>query len=235
MKTLELPEWHGEFGWEIMSWAPTARKLARQYDKIIVTSFDGMAPLYADFAEFRSHGQTGRSLDYIKNYKPDGEYLKYGRAGDCEYQFGVLIHARGISRKSSINYRRWGELMGLLKQMPVTCAVVGSAKDHNPCELWDIPGFRCVDLRGIELQDLMNQLAAGRLVVGVSSGIMHLAAACGTDIVVWGDTKTRYFETLEKRYKATWNPFNVKVGWIDADDWQPDPDQIANTIKETIQ
>ena len=224
---IELPPWHGEFGWEIMSWAPAARKLARRYDKVIVTSFEGMAPLYADFAQFRSHGGTGRSLDYIKNYKPDGEYYRYGRPGECAYQFDVLIHCRGIRRKSSINYSRWDELLAITKKMPVTCACIGSQEDMRIGGLFD--------MRGLELQALMNQLSAARLVVGVSSGLMHLAAACGTDIVVWGDTKTRYWETLEKRYKATWNPFGVRVGWVDADDWNPDPEQIANTIKELMQ
>jgi len=232
---IDFPPWHGEFGWEIMSWAPFCRKQAAGCEKVVVTSFEGMAPLYADFAtEFKSHGRRGRGLDYPKAYRPNGIYRKYGRAEDCEYWFDCLVHARGISRKSAINYRRWGELLAMIKKMPITCAVIGSPKDHNPCELWDVPGMRCVDLRGLELQALMNQLAAAKLVVGVSSGLMHLAAACGTNIVTWGDRRTYFGETLEKRYKITWNPFDVKVGWLYADNWQPEPEIIIETIKQMI-
>ena len=80
----------------------------------------------------------------------------------------------------------------------------------------------------------MDRMARAKLVVGVSSGIMHLAAACGTNIVVWGDRRTYFNETLEQRYKITWNPFNVKVGWLTADDWQPEPKEIIKKIREML-
>jgi len=228
---IEFPPWYGELGWEIMSWAPYCRMQAKGRDSVIVTSFEGMAPLYADFATgFKSHGQAGRGLDYPKMYRPNGIYHKYGRPEQCAYSFDCLIHARGISRKSTINYRGWGDLLALIKKMPMTCAVIGSAKDHNPYDLWDVQGFRNVDLRGLELQKLMNQISHARLVVGVSSGLMHLAAACGTNIVTWGDRRTYFGETLEQRYKVTWNPFDVKVGWLDG--WQPGPERIAEKVKE---
>jgi len=222
---IEFPPWYGEFGWEVMSWAPQCRLQAKGHDRVVVTSFEGMGPLYEDFAtEFKTNGQTGRGLDYPKAYRPDGIYHKYGRPEECEYWFDVLIHARGISRKSSINYRRWDELLGLIKKIPITCAVIGSAEDHRPGRLFD--------LRGLELQKLMNLIARAKMVVGVSSGLMHLAAACGTDLVVWGDRRTYFGQTLKQRYKMTWNPFNVKVGWVDDDHFQPEPKKIAEKVKE---
>ena len=225
MSRIEFPPWYGEFGWEIMSWAPFCRKKAAGHDQVVITSFEGMGPLYEDFAtEFVSHGQSGRGLKYQKLYRPDGIYHKYGRAEDCEFWFDCLIHARGISRKNSINYRRFDELLALTKKLPVTCAVIGSAEDLRIGNL--------VDLRGLELQKLMNLISRAKMVVGVSSGLMHLAAACGTDLVVWGDKRTYFGETLEQRYKMTWNPFNVKVGWVDDDHFQPDPERIAEKVKE---
>lgn len=224
---IEFPPWRGEFGWEIMSWAPRCRKQAAGYEEVVVTSFEGMKPLYADFAtEFRSHSLAGRGLKYEKRYRPDGEYYKYGRPGGCAYSFDILFHGRGIARKNSINYRKWHDVLAITKTMPVTCACVGSKQDIRVGTLFD--------LRGLELQKLMNQLAAARVVVGVSSGLMHLAAACGTDIVVWGDRRTYFGETLEKRYKMTWNPFNVKVGWINADDFQPEPAAIIKEIEKLL-
>ena len=65
---IELPAWYGEFGWEVMSWAPICRKLALDYEQVIVSSFEGMGPLYADFAtEFRPHDKTDRGLDYHRH------------------------------------------------------------------------------------------------------------------------------------------------------------------------
>ena len=224
----EFPSWQGEFGWEVMSWAPLCRRQAKDHDRVIVTSFAGMGPLYEDFAEFRSHGETGRSLTYPKAYRPKGIYHRYGRSARAPYRFDVLLHARGIGRKGSINYRRWSEVLAIAKteQLPVTFACIGSAADQR------IDGL--VDLRELGLQLLMDLIAGAKLVVGVSSGLMHLSAACGTDLVVWGDRRTYFSETLEQRYKITWNPLNVKVGWIDADNWHPEPSRIVEAIKEIL-
>lgn len=226
-RAIEFIPWHGELGWEIMSWAPTCRKLALGHEHVIASSFEGMGPLYADFAtEFRPHGKTGRTLDYPKAYRPDGIYHKYGRPQDATIAQEVLFHARGISRKNSINYRQWPELIEQFTALPLTLGFIGSNLDYY------VPG--CFDFRGIELQKLMNRIARAKLVIGVSSGIMHLAAACGTDLIVWGDSRTYFSETLEQRYKITWNPFNVRVGWVTADDWQPKPEEIIKKIRQIL-
>lgn len=223
--SIDFPPWHGEFGWEIMSWVPQLRLQAAGCEKVTVTSFEGMGPLYEDFAtEFKCHGQSGRGLKYPKKYRSAGLYHKYGRPEECEFFWDILFHARGISRKSSINYTRWGELLALIKKLPATKACVGSKDDLR---IGTMP-----DMRGLELQQLMNLISRARLVVGVSSGLMHLAAACGADIVVWGDRRTYFGETLEQRYKVTWNPFNVRVGWLEDDHFQPDPERIAERIRE---
>jgi len=224
---IEFPAWYGEFGWEVMSWAPTCRKMALGHEQIIVSSFEGMAPLYADFAtEFRPHDKNDRGLDYPKAYRPDGIYHRYGRPDNATIVQDILFHARGISRKNSINYRQWPELIKQFTALPETVGFIGSKRDQY------VPG--CFDFRGIELQKLMDRIARAKLVVGVSSGIMHLAAACGTDLIVWGDSRTYFSETLERRYKETWNPFNVRVGWITAEDWQPEPEEIVKKIEQML-
>lgn len=223
--SITFPAWYGEFGWEIMTWAPWCRRQAQGHDQVIVTSFAGMAPLYADFAtEFRPNGQTARSLNYPKHYHVDGLHHRYGRPEQVAYHFDVIIHARGVARKRAINYRRWRVLADLLMQRRLSFAWVGGIEDTAEPDC----GF---DLRHFDLRMLMDVIAASKVVIGVSSGIMHLAAACGTDLIVWGDRRTYFGETLETRYKATWNPNNVRVGWIDADDWQPEPQRIIEEIE----
>ena len=223
---IEFPPWYGEFGWEVATWVPWCRKQAAGYEQVVVTSFEGMGPLYADFAtEFKTHGQPHRGLDYPKRYRADGEYVRYGKKPSG--YFDCLIHGRGIARKNSINYRRWDEFLKLKqKSLPLSCACVGSKEDLRVGDLFD--------MRGIELQKLMDQISAAKVVVGVSSGLMHLAAFCGTNIVVWGDRRTYFGETLEHRYKVTWNPFNVRVGWIDADDFHPEPERIIEAVEQLL-
>lgn len=222
--------WHGEFGWEVMSWAPFCRARAREHGGAIITSFADSAALYADFAtEFRAHSTSGRSLDYPKSFEmyhsenPGFEHYRYGDPDRAE-PFDLLIHARGIRRKAAINYRSWSSLRDLCALRGYKMASIGTLADAY------IEGTR--DLRGQPLPFLMDILAAADVCVGCSSGTMHLAAACGCDLVVWGDTKTRYGETLERRYQETWNPQHVDVAWLDADDWQPDPDRILRAIDQ---
>jgi hypothetical protein len=222
MKMIEFGPWYGELGWEVMTFAPACRRIARSYDKAIVTSFPGMGPLYDDFAEFQSHGKTGRSLIYDKHYRVDGDHRRYGDADKAIYKCDILLHARGISRKRPINYRCWDELVKLLAAHPWSVGWIGSKEDY----FFDYD----LDLRDLTLQQLMNQMAAARVVVGVSSGVMHLAAGCGADLLVWGDKRTYFGETLEERYKKTWNPHKVRVGYIAAEDWQPSPIEILEEI-----
>lgn len=226
-RAIEFVPWYGELGWEIMSWVPFCRKKALNYDRVIASSFGGMAPLYADFAtEFRPHDKTNRGLDYPKMYRPDGIYYKYGRPGKAMIVQDVLLHARGIGRKSSINYRQWPELAERISGMALTSAFIGTKNDQL------VLGY--YDYRGIDLQKLMDRIARAKMVIGVSSGIMHLAAACGKDLIVWGDSRTYFSQTLERRYKETWNPFDVRVGWLTADDWQPEPVKVIKKIEEML-
>lgn len=37
-----------EFGWELMEWQGHVRKMARDFDKVVISSTDGLLPLYAD-------------------------------------------------------------------------------------------------------------------------------------------------------------------------------------------
>lgn len=226
-KKIKFQPWHGELGWEVMTWVPFCRKLSLNYDRVLASSFCRMAPLYDDFVtEFQPHNGIDRSLDYPKMYRPDGIYHQYGKPEKATICQDILIHARGIRRKSSINYQRWPELAEMITKLALTTAFIGTKDDQH------VPGY--IDFRGIDLQKLMNRIARAKLVIGASSGIMHLAAACGTDLMVWGDDRTYFGETLETRYKMTWNPFNVRVGWITANDWQPKPKEVVKKIVQML-
>mgnify|MGYP000979744234 CR=1 FL=1 len=240
------PAWFGEFGWEVMSWAPHCRARARDHGgSVAITSFGSSRALYADFAtRFRDHGGQDRSLVYPKEmrmYRSDLGGFEHRRFGDPDRgePFDVLIHARGIARKAAINYRSWDLLCALCALCGYKIGFIGSASDAGPpAGTSNFPlqtsHFPPRDLRGLPLDRLMDTISASDVVVGCSSGVMHLAAACGCNLVVWGDTKTRYGETLERRYKETWNPQHVDVQWLDADDWQPPAARVMAAMERVL-
>ena len=230
--TIEFALWRGEFGWEVMSWAPFCRSRAAGFRHVIVTSFAETAALYDDFCtDFRCHEQTGRSLDYPKSfpfYFSGGAgftHRRYGRPGQGP-AFDVLVHCRAIARKRTINYDRWPELIESLFGSGLKVACIGTAVDGH-CS-------PAIDARNAPLTVLMDLAANAKVTVGASSGTMHLAAACGCPLLVWGDRKTRYRQTLEQRYRETWNPHDVPVTFLAADDWQPDPERILQELHDAI-
>ena len=201
-----------------MTFAPYCRKLA-ETEEVRIKSFRGMKALYKDFTNIEEHDGE-RALTFIKRYRCNGKYFKYGTP---KKEKDILIHARGIKRKDSINYREWDKVVKELKEEVKSVGTIGTVDDQR---------LDCDDYRGIELQDLMNLIAGAKVVVGVSSGVMHLAQACGTPVVVWADDKTRFGETMEKRYKETWNPFKTEVRFIT--ELFPKPERIINEIRSIM-
>jgi hypothetical protein len=205
-----------------MTWQARCRWIAQDYERVVVTSFPGMSALYTDFAEFRSHDHPGRALSWPgKQYRnPTQKWVKFGEPHHVK---DILIHARGIRRSNTKNYRYWHELK-------LDAGYIGL----NTC---DDNADHCSgdDFRNIPLKLLLNIIAGARVVIGQSSGIMHLAQLCGTPIVVWGDDRTYFGETLEKRYKETWNPLKTEVHWVHCDDWQPKPDDVLREVRDVVE
>lgn len=239
MRVAYFGPWIGEFGWELMAWQAWCRQESRKYDKSYACSFPDMEPLYADFAEFIPHNHPGRALNWtdldaieyqipddvtehikpVKTYRLGGEFVKFGHNYGKGYN--LLMHARGVSRGSSKNYPAecWKEIADHFEDV----ACIGSYDDQY------IEGT--IDLRGTILKSLMNIISGARLVVGQSSGVMHLASLCGTPHIVWGDSRTYFGETLLRRYEETWNPLWTSVEFIFDDDWQPKPAYIIEAIE----
>jgi len=238
--------WVGEFGWEIMTWQSYLRKKSHNYDRMIISTFPGMEALYTGFhcaVEFMPHRQTERALDWrdvsnvehgfnpanftcpveriepIKQYRTDGEYVRYGTPRDTGIE--VLFHARGIQKSTFKNYpiEQWNDIAAAFPK----AASIGTMDDMF------LEGTE--DKRGIPLQELMDLMASAQVVVGQSSGVMHLASLCGTRQVVWAeDNKTYFNEKLEQRYRETWNPFNTPVSWVNTANWDPNTDDVILAV-----
>lgn len=235
--------WYGELGWEICTWQPYLRKKSQECKKMYISTFPGMEPLYVEFhcpVEFIPHQIPERSdswtslkgtgfkdlvpedVDWIikpiKEYRVNGEHIRFGIEKQSVYK--ILLHARGIKKGAYKNYPRekWDQVVRLLGVANI--ASIGTREDLH------IQGT--VDLRGLPLGELTNVIASAEMVIGQSSGVMHLASVCGTRHVVWGDSKKHWTgETLEQRYSETWNPLHTSLVWIKCPNWDPNPELIV--------
>lgn len=244
--------WIGEFGWELMTWQAWCRQQAKKFKKAYACSFPDMEYLYQDFATFIPHRHPKRHLDWTgvdrmdlpyevpddvtQQFIPFKEYIvenqdfiKFGRPLDDEKngaQSDILIHARGIN-KGGKNYpvENWEKLVEFLNNKVEAFGVVASIGSAD-----DIHVNGTTDCRGMGLQALCHYISQAKLVIGQSSGVMHLASLCGAPHLVWGDSRTYFGQTLEQRYFKTWNPLNTPVYWIYDDNWNPDPEIVFKMV-----
>lgn len=263
-----------EFGWELMCWQGQVRKLARNYDYVVICSTAGHQPLYEDFCDqfiphrIKGHRdcwflrespdefeQTRHKLDrlaaerrrngdkvnfaQIEGFIPtsEQEFVHYGvSAGEVrrELHFDIVIHARSKrshnSALDSLNWpqNKWDDLCKELVRRGLRVACIGS-----------IAASLCArgahDFRGVPLRTVINVLALTRLVVGPSSGPMHLASLCGTPHMVWTITldlpQWKAWGSSRQRYEQIWNPFNTACRVIETP-----PDAVPNvaTVLTTL-
>jgi ADP-heptose:LPS heptosyltransferase len=80
-----------------------------------------------------------------------------------------------------------------------------------------------LDLRDYPLSDLIQEIRAARLVIGPSSGPMHLASLCGTPHLVWSGNVRDI-----PRYRTLWNPFHVSHTMLAT--WQPDVGAVLDSV-----
>ena len=237
-----------------MTWIPALRRMAKNYDTRIVVCPVGHGYLYRDFAtrieEVRVVGKADRWLcngkcptmpkRFKKKYKGStivtpNEHLcmnakrKYIRYGTGQYESLVLIHARALTRYNSTN-RNWPKkkYAAMLKELGTPLAASIGTNAHH------IKGT--ADLRNIEIEDLCNFMSSAKLVVGPSSGPMHLAALCGAPAVVWTDDSWQKSinGTNKDMYKTKWNPFKTKVKVIEGKTWNAKTKDVVEAAKKVM-
>jgi hypothetical protein len=264
MRTLVVHPWVGEFGWELMSWQGYARKQAKKYDNVIVYGFEGREPLYTDFADvFIAHELLGdkdcwklkkcsdpveeRELyaavaRIVKKHNADQLvpsrlipleeqlFIKYGKSSNLtkDERYDVLLHLRKRGRVPEHNV---SEVLGatlVAKLSPMRVACIGSKLESISVKGAD-------DLRGTPLERELDIIAGAGVVVGPSSGPMHLASLCGTPHVVWTDMRKwlAIGATNVDRYKKIWNPLGTRVEVIQTA--SPTVNRILDAITKAMQ
>jgi hypothetical protein len=144
-------------------------------------------------------------------------------------KFDVLLHARTREYRAEANYalNKWLEIAAALQGLHLNVASIGTTDAAHL-----VPGT--VDLRGLPLPLLMDAMASAKLVVGPSSGPMHLASLCKTKHVVWSHMKIQSAIgcTNRERYERVWNPLHTPVRFIPEP--APTPALVFQAISELL-
>jgi len=184
--------------------------------KIIGIEYDVRFP--SDNIGF-SMNHDGTAYVFNNNYS-NQTFIKY-ESDILQEKFDVIIHPRNRTVGGERNWSEdsWQKLVDLLLK-DYSVAMIGNHETFNI--------KNAIDFRNIPMESTVSLISRSRLVVGPSSGPMHLASLCGTPHLVW----STQFNFL--RYTKHWNPFNTPVYFYSKDDWNPSVDFIYEKIRENI-
>ena len=244
----------GEFGHELFCWQGVLRNNSKKYDDVTIVCTPGKEVLYEDFANkiitytpetYEANGpyNYGKTENYpIPDYECDyigpntqlteyhgsrgghfepnlkQEFVKLG--APCSSSFKYIIHARATS-KVSTGYRNWSvdKWDRLVESLDGSVACIGTVQGA-----YHIQGTE--DLRDLPLSELCNILSTSEIIIGPSSGPMHLASLCGLKQVVWsGDWYNK------KRYEQDWNPHNTDVSYLNPNTWDIKVEEVLQCLK----
>ena len=244
----------GEFGWELFCWQGYLRQLAVDGSRVIAAARPGHEALYEDFAEefvpvvppegYMPNGNAmdGLTLERYSNLVPSEarwinpmnvnvdwskdcpwiEPQKFIPFGDKEApkNYKILIHAR--DRKWELtSLRNWPEENWdkLVSSFPDswTIGCIGTKEEALSCG--------SVDLRSLPLKELLQEISRAELVIGPSSGPIHLASLCRIPHVVWSGK-----DRDVSRYASLWNPFGVRHRMITT--WQPNVSAVLSEVRK---
>lgn len=164
---------------------------------------------------------------------PQQSFIRYRGEPPAGLGFYVVIHARWTSKAGSSDRNwpldHWTLLVSMMQALGLDVVAIGNLQ-QSVCP----PG--AIDRRGLPLADTMGLVCHAQLVIGPSSGPMHLASVCHTPHLVWADRA--YWGscngTNRVRYEQAWNPLHTPVQVIDDYDWQPPVDVVADAVRHMV-
>lgn len=166
---------------------------------------------------FLYHGDgTAQIKDGFRQQK----FIKY-KSDSLDKSFDIIIHPRNKNLGDKRNWSRekWQTLVDLLVK-DFSIAVIGNHEAHQL--------DNAEDYRNISIRDSVSLINRTKLVVGQSSGPLHLASLSGTPHLVWSSEHNR------NRYIDYWNPFKTPVYFYSEMEWNPTPEFIYNKIIKNI-
>lgn len=158
-------------------------------------------------------------------------FAKYGdRDAPDEIGYDMLFQARSTTKTDS-GFKNWPEedwkrLAVHFKNQGHSIASVGSLDGSL-----HVPGTS--DIRGVPLKNLCTVMRKSKVIIGPSSGPMHLAALCDLPQVVWSG----YFRSTDRHLKS-WNPYKTNCIILtpkeDNDPWDTDRGSGWNPFSKEV-
>jgi len=262
MKKIIAGPWLGELGWELMRWQGIFRNIKNKSPntEIVMAGRQGNEFLYEDYISdyitipcdsyatdgWRVDGKEPtlptEILDKYKGYlymspitcmriTKQQSFISYATPYEMSDSDPIVIHARctvkGGSNTRNWPKEKWEELVSKFpREQFITIGTTDAALNISTCR----------DLRDEPLREVAAILSRAKLVIGPSSGPMHLASLCNARHLVWTDNEFQSScnGTNRQRYEHYWNPLNAKAYVIDEYGWQPPVDVVTNKIKEVL-
>lgn len=186
--------------------------------------------------EYRHVKMFGPTEDRCK--RKEATWFKYGQEGTLSplidpFPFHILIHARNLpkvyydKKYGNRNWpvEKWNELVSRFKGRMI--ASIGSTGGALHID-------QTVDARGIPMDRLCRMMSISNVIVGPSSGPMHLASLCGCPhVVLTHDYKEHSLNghTNKWRYEKMMNPFNAPCTILDKNRWNPPVDVVVKAVE----
>lgn len=137
--------------------------------------------------------------------------------------FVIRSYTRGASKNSNKNLLN--KIVGKLKdRINVNCILVGQEELPFQCEVRN----KCVDLLNkTTIDDLISIYSMSNVIVGASTGTIHLASACGIPHVTWVDW-VGDLPAIKDRYYTSWNLNKTPIKYLDST--EVNFEEIINSI-----
>jgi len=161
-------------------------------------------------------------VDYNNGmFYKEQEFFKYNSNQKTD-GYDVIFHCRNktVGNQRNWGYDKWVKLkQSLPKDLKICC--IGNN------EAYYIDGT--TDKREVSLEELVVIMNNSKIIVGPSSGPMHLASLSGLKHLVWGSEHNRI------RYNEVWNPFKTLCIYYSKEVWDPSVESIKNLIINDLQ
>ncbi len=199
---------------------------------------DGTMPvLPEELLQTRFRGYAYRQPDFcmkrgVNIHSRQQRFVPLGRKLDAPSKT-IVVHARWTDKANSSDrnwpLEKWNEAIRQIIDLGYNVTAIGSPHAAACPE-------GATDRRGLVLRELVDVIAGAGLVMGPSSGPMHLASVCRTPHLVWTDQEFwgSANGTNRYRYEKSWNPFHTPAYVVDEEDWQPSVETVMRRTLEAI-
>jgi hypothetical protein len=210
------------------------------FDLSVVNSENGQTYLNTEIDFFSGiqytdiYSPNNAKLSTVNYSHGDSEFIPYGK-NNSSLKYDIIIHARNIPSKANSKkiipkkvQRNWGKqhwdvFVNHFKDQGLKICSIGVSDAAFHIEGTD-------DKRDIPLKQVTNILKSSTLIVGPSSGPMHLATLCDCPQYVWTHKKN-----IIKRYHKDWNPFGTRSDvLLVGKKMNPPPERIIEGVTKTL-